>query len=626
VTPRLRILLLEDDPADAGLVRELLEADQIACDITRVQTRGEFEAGLAISDLDLILADFRLPAFDGLAALDLAVRDRPDLPFIFVSGTLGEETAIDALKRGATDYVLKTRLSRLVPSVRRALREAGERADRKRAEDELRQSESRLGEAQRIAHVGWWERDLVTNQVSLSDETRRIFGVQPVDLPDWHGRWLDLIHPQDRAKAAMAAAAALLPDGARYDIEYRVIRPDGTERTVHSQGNVIRDQNGQPLRQFGVLQDITELRQAERELRASEQRFRTFVDNATDAFFLIDDHSKVLDVNRQACESLGYSREELIGGHRNLFDVGLDEASIARLKQRIAAGETVTFETRHRRKDGSSFPVEARVGHFEQGGRRFLCLVRDITERKRAEEALRVLEADLAHMNRLSIMGELTASLAHEVLHPIAATRNNARAAVRFLDKNPPDLAEVREALDCIVRDADRAKEIVGRVRDHIKKAPPRLGPFDLNQAIGEVIGMVRDTIDRNRVALRADLFSGLVPVHGDRVQLQQVVLNLMLNAIEAMSSDADRARELSIVTEPGEAGGILVAVSDSGPGIRRDNLEQIFQPFYTTKSSGIGMGLSICRSIIVAHGGRLWADTDQPRGATFRFSLPAAQ
>ena len=171
-----------------------------------------------------------------------------------------------------------------------------------------------------------------------------------------------------------------------------MVRPDGTVRIVHSQGDVTWDEFGRPLRQFGVLQDITELRQAEQELGASEARFRTFVDHATDAFFLLDDDSTVLDVNRQACESLGYSREELIGKHRSDFDVGLDETSIQRLKQRIVAGEATTFETRHRRKDGTSFPVEVRVSQFEQSGRRFLCLVRDITERKRAEDELRVSE------------------------------------------------------------------------------------------------------------------------------------------------------------------------------------------------------------------------------------------
>jgi PAS domain S-box-containing protein len=252
----------------------------------------------------------------------------------------------------------------------------------------------------------------------------------------------------------------------------------------------------------------------------------------------------------------------------------------------------------------------------------------DVTERVRAEEQsekLRELESDLAHMNRLSIMGELTASLAHEILHPIATARNNARAGMRFLDMIPPDLGEVREALSCVVRDADRAKDIVGRIREHVKKAPPRKDRFDLNEAIDEVIVMARGAIVRNKVSVRAFLTAGLIPIQGDRVQLQQVVLNLILNAVEAMSS-AEGVRELSMVTEQSQTGDILVAVRDTGPGIHREHLERVFEAFYTTKTSGMGMGLAICRSIIDAHGGRLWVDGNEPRGAVFRFTLPAAE
>ena len=191
---------------------------------------------------------------------------------------------------------------------------------------------------------------------------------------------------------------------------------------------------------------------------------------------------------------------------------------------------------------------------------------------------------------------------------------------------SPPNLAEVREALACVVRDADRAKDIVGRIRDHIKKAPPRKERFDLNEAINEVIVMVRSAIDRNRVSVRTRFMEDLISVRGDRVQLQQVVLNLILNAVEAMSSVEEGARELSISTEQSQTSGVLVAVRDSGPGIDPEHLERVFKPFYTTKTSGIGMGLSICRSIIDAHGGRLWAEANQPRGAVFQFTLPAAR
>ena len=753
--------------------------------------------------------------------------------------------------------------------------------ERKRTEEVLRESEARLQKAQHIAHFGWWERDFATSRVFLSDEVCRIFGLEAVDLPEWHARWLSLIHPEDQPRVAEAAAAALLPGGPRYDVEYRVIRPDGTVRIVHSQGDVTWDESGRPLRQFGVLQDITELRQAEQELRTSEGRFRIFVDHATDAFFLLDDDWTILDVNRQACHGLGYSREELIGKHKSDFDVGLDGTSIQRLKQRTVAGEAITFETRHRRKDGTSFPVEVRLNQFEQGGRRYLCLVRDISERKRAEdelreseerfrtivqfsfdvywesdaqhrfirqvfaegladapapgseigktrwevpylepdaeawrkhretldahlpfrdfelarpapdggkryvsvsglpvfdksgrfigyrgvgrhiterkrveealrrsqaylvesqrlsqtgtvvlnatrpvylseesyriwgldpqqglparetlvqrihpddrdrvdagiqaalsekrgyavecrivrpdgtvrhleatghpllsadgnvvemlathidvterkraqeehERLRELETDLAHMNRVSIMGELAASLAHEILHPIATARNNARAGMRFLEMSPPNLPEVKEALACIVRDADRAKGIVDRMRDHIKKAPPRSEPFDLNEAIDEVIEMVQSAITKNGVLVRTTLKGSLL-VHGDRVQLQQVVLNLILNAIEAMSSvEEGRAR----VVDQHEAGPDRARCWSQcriqGQELIRSVSMQVFAPFYTTKNAGIGMGLSICRSIITAHGGRLWAEANRPRGAIFQFTLPA--
>jgi len=253
----------------------------------------------------------------------------------------------------------------------------------------------------------------------------------------------------------------------------------------------------------------------------------------------------------------------------------------------------------------------------------------DVTERKRAQdenERLRQLESDLAHVNRMSMMGALAASLAHEILHPIATTRNSARAGMRFLERSPPDLAEVKEALSCIVRDADRAKDIVGQMRDHIKKAPPRREPFDLNEAIREVIATVRSATDQNRVSVRTHLVDGLSPVQGDRVQLQQVVLNLILNSVDAMSSDEDGARELSISAKQVQPGDILVAVQDSGPGIDPEHLERVFAPFYTTKTCGIGMGLSICRSIIVAHGGQLWAEANRPRGAIFQFTLPTGK
>ena len=220
-------------------------------------------------------------------------------------------------------------------------------------------------------------------------------------------------------------------------------------------------------------------------------------------------------------------------------------------------------------------------------------------------------------------MGELAASLSHEITQPIASARNNARAAQNFLDMQPPELGEVDEAFASIVGDVDRAGGIIDHIRDHIRKAPPRLEHFDLNAAINEVIVLAQSAILRNGVSVQTRLADGLLPIEGDRVQLQQVVLNLVLNAVEAMGSVEAGARDLSISSE-GAPTGVLVAVRDSGPGIDPTHLERVFEAFYTTKSSGVGMGLAICRSIIDAHGGRLWADANESRGALFQFTLPA--
>jgi signal transduction histidine kinase len=233
------------------------------------------------------------------------------------------------------------------------------------------------------------------------------------------------------------------------------------------------------------------------------------------------------------------------------------------------------------------------------------------------------MQSDFAHINRVSMMGELAASLSHEITQPIGSARNNARAAMNFLDMQPSDLSEVREAISCVVGDTDRAGDIIDRIRDQIKKTPPRKEHFDLNEAINEVILLGRSAIIKNGVSVQARLSEGLLPTHGDRVQLQQVVLNLILNAAEAMGSVEAEPRELLISTEQHHTG-VLVAVRDSGPGIHPAHLERVFESFYTTNPKGTGMGLSICRSIIQAHGGRLWAIPCEPQGALFQFTIPA--
>jgi signal transduction histidine kinase len=241
----------------------------------------------------------------------------------------------------------------------------------------------------------------------------------------------------------------------------------------------------------------------------------------------------------------------------------------------------------------------------------------------RRERQLRELQMQLAHTNRVVTLGELSASITHEVNQPIAAARNNVIAALHFLDGNPPDLQEIREALAAAVKDADRVSAIVGRMRALMQRASPRLDRVDMNEALQEVIELTRGEALKNGVSVKTQFAQGLPIVAGDRVQLQQVVLNLILNAVQAMGTVTEGAREVLITTRRIELNDLYVGVQDTGPGLSPETLSRLFEPFYTTKPNGMGMGLTICRSIVEAHGGRLWVSACQPHGALFQFAIP---
>jgi C4-dicarboxylate-specific signal transduction histidine kinase len=240
-----------------------------------------------------------------------------------------------------------------------------------------------------------------------------------------------------------------------------------------------------------------------------------------------------------------------------------------------------------------------------------------------ASEALREAQAELAHVNRVTTIGQLAASIAHEISQPITATVTSARAALGWLSAQPPDLEEARQALGYIVKDGNRAGDVIGRIRALIKKSPPQKDGLEIHEAILEVIALTRGELEKNGVSLHTHLAEGLPLIQGDRIQLQQVILNLIINAVEAMSGGRERSRELLISTGNDASNGVRVTVQDSGPGLRPESFDRLFDAFYTTKPGGMGMGLSICRSIVEAHGGRVWASHNVGPGATIQFTLP---
>jgi PAS domain S-box-containing protein len=363
-----------------------------------------------------------------------------------------------------------------------------------------------------------------------------------------------------------------------------------------------------------------------RDLAERESRIRRLVEANIIGIIIWDRQGRILEANDAFLRILGYDRDDLVSSGVRWTDLTPPEwrdRDQHELVPELKKASLQPFEKEFFRKDGSRVPVLMGVATFEDDAYQGVAFVLDLTERKRAADTLRALQMELAHASRLATMGQLAASIAHEVNQPIGAVRNNAHAALRFLAAEPPDLAEVREALECVVSETYRAGDILGGIRDQIKKAPPRKEHVDLSEAIQEVIALVRGELSKHLVSVQTRLAPGLSPVQGDRVQLQQVMLNLIVNAIEAMASIDDDARELLVSTETSPTEGLLVAVVDSGPGVAPEDRERIFESFFTTKAAGVGIGLSICRSIIDAHGGRLWADPHEPRGAVFRFTLP---
>jgi PAS domain S-box-containing protein len=442
---------------------------------------------------------------------------------------------------------------------------------------------------------------------------------------------IPLLHPDDR-EGSRKAWATCLSAGQAAEFSFRVPNAQGDYRWFLSRAEPLRASDGTLLQWVGVNLDIEELKFAEQALRESEAKFRDYAETASDWFWEIGPDYKFTLLTENAFGSDPAARIGKTCWHHAL-DLETEPEKWQLMRE--------TLDSRKPFRDfvycavsGNGSPMYVRAsgkpvfdvsGEF-RGYRGTGTEVTAIIRAQQVEESLRTAQAELTHVGRVTTLGQLTASIAHEVTQPIGSARNNARAALNFLGRQSPNLGEVKEALECVVADADRAGQIVDRIRDHIKKAPPRKERFDLHEAINEVLLLARTAITENEVSVRTRFAKGPLAAYGDRVQLQQVVLNLVLNAVEAMASVGAGARQLLITTEQNRADGVLVTVSDSGPGIDPDHLDRVFQAFYTTKSNGVGMGLSICRSIINAEGGQLWAEANKPRGALFRFTLPNAE
>jgi PAS domain S-box-containing protein len=363
------------------------------------------------------------------------------------------------------------------------------------------------------------------------------------------------------------------------------------------------------------------------DLQEREARIRHLVDSNIIGVLIWDFQGRIIEANKAFLDMVGYAREDLVSGRLRWTELtpvewrNADDRAMAELK---ATGTIQPREKEYSRKDGSRVPVLFGATTFGDGQDEGVAFVLDLTERKHAEQVLRDTQTNLAHVMRITTLGELTASIAHEVNQPLAAVVINAEACLSWLDRGTPDLDAARRSVEWIIDDGNRASEVIRRVRGLAKKTDLEKVPLDVNDVVREVIALMQRELISHRASLQMELAPALPMVLGDRVQLQQVIINLVMNGVEAMQSVTDRPRELMIRSRQDETHQVLVSVTDCGVGISAENADQLFNAFFTTKSSGMGMGLSICRSLVEAHGGRLWATANVPHGTTFQLTLPA--
>ncbi|WP_307437361.1 sensor protein FixL [Labrys monachus] len=488
--------------------------------------------------------------------------------------------------------------------------------------------EERVRSGIESAGVGTWDFDFSTRRLVWSATTRRLFGIsadQPVD----YDLLLSLLAAPER-EVTIEAVNRTIETGAPFDVQIRVSMPSGAGHWLRLRGGAVRDEGGSIGRLSGIALDIDEEKKLEEALRTREEHFRSILDTIPDAMVVIDEAGIIQFFSRAAERLFGATESEAIGRNVSMLmpepDRSRHDNYLSRYRSTgdrhiIGIGRVVTGK----RKDGSTFPMHLSVGEMRSGGQRYFTgFVRDLTEQHQTQARLLELQAELVHISRLSAMGEMASALAHELNQPLAAISNYMKGSRRLLAASrDPNAEKIESALDRAAEQAIRAGQIIRRLRSFVSRSEAERHVESLSKLVEEAGSLGLVGAREQGVALRFELDPACDLVFADRVQVQQVLINLYRNAIEAMQS-ADR-RELVVASSRTQEGLVRISVADTGHGFTEEVRSSLFQPFFTTKKTGMGVGLSISRTIIEAHGGQMWAEANELGGATFRFTLPPA-
>ncbi len=619
---RLRVLAVEDSEDDALLLARELRKGGFDADFTRVDTEEGLLSALAGKPWDVALCDYSMPHFSGMAALRIIRRMIPELPIIFVSGTVGEDFAVEAMRAGANDYMMKGNLLRLVPALERELRDTSVRVARRRAEEALRQNEANLQVALEAGGLGEWKWNIVTGETTWSARCKALYGFRPDFQMSFEG-FLAAIHPDDRGRTEAALSKAV-EDRTDYDVEKRVVWPDGSTHWTASRGRVFCDAGGNPLHMTGVTMDITERKRAEDALR----KLSWAVEQSPVSIIITDTHGNIEYVNPKFTQVSGYSYEEVIGQNPRILKSGeVPQEEYKRLWDTIQAGGEWRGEFHNRKKDGTLYWELASISPIvDTAGKitHFLAVKEDITERKRLEEEFRQAQ-------KLEAVGQLAGGVAHDF--------NNILTAILMhlgLLRDDPDVTPaLQSALRELQMEAKRAANLTRQMLLFSRRQMMEAKPIDLNDVVDNMTKMLRRLIGED-IDLSLQGQSTSAWVMADAGMMDQVLLNLCVNARDAMPKGGkltvstrrlDLRQEDSLsIPEARPGSHVCLSVADTGCGMNQAILEHIFEPFFTTKEpgKGTGLGLATVYGIVKQHHGWVEVESEEGKGTCFRVFLPA--